>query len=315
MKCCKKFILVVGLSIPVLGGIALAEEPQESPGFHGDIMLGGMWSSTDSQLVPGDDNEKISSLSSDGETESGLGPMGMGNLSYTTQAGTSFFISFDGGFSSGVSRDFANIANVTLAGVSQLGEVWKDPYLTGVKRDDTDETRTGGRLALDGILGTGLNLGYSFMNIEVDDDLIGKKNALLKRDGVTHSATTSYTIPLGESNSLTPQIQYEIGDLDGESNSYDSWGGGLTHTYANKDMILATTVSAGTAEYDKSHPIFKKTRDEETYGISSTITWLDPLGYKNFSVSATGSYAKTDSNIDFFDSEDTMVGMGIGYRF
>lgn len=315
MKRCTKYILAVSLTLPVLGGIALAGEPQASPGFHGDLMLGGMWTSSDSQLVPGDDNKKITSLSGDGETESELSPMAMGNLSYTTQAGTQFFVSGDGGFSAGVSRDFAGMANVTLAGVFQFGEVWEDPYLTGVKREDTDETRTGGRLALDGILGTGLNLGYSFMNIEVDDDLIGKKNALLKRDGVTHSVTTGYAIPLGESNTLTPQLQYEIGDLDGESNSYDSWGGGLTHTYANKDMMIATTVSIGMAEYDKSHPVFKKTRDEDTHAVSSTITWLNPLGYDNFSLSATGSYAKTDSNIDFFDSTDTMVGMGVGYRF
>lgn len=196
-----------------------------------------------------------------------------------------------------------------------MGEVWEDPYLTGTDREDTDETRTGGRLDLEGILGSGLSLGYSVMNVEVDDDLIGEENALLKRDGVTHSVTASYAIPLGESNSLTPQLQYEIGDLDGESNSYDSWGGGLIHTFTNKKMILATTVSAGTAEYDRIHPIFKKTRYEETYAVSSTITWLNPLGYENFSLSATGSYAETDSNIDFFDSTDTMVGMGIGYRF
>jgi len=65
-------------------------------------------------------------------------------------------------------------------------------------------------------------------------------------------------------------------------------------------MMLSTTVSAGTAKYDASDPIFKKTRDEDTYAISSTVTWLNPLGYENFSVSATGAYSKTDSNINFF---------------
>lgn len=315
MKCCKKYILVVGLSVSLFAGKALAEELQTASGFHGDIIIGGMWSSSENQLVPGDDNKKISSLSDDGEKESAVGAMATGNLSYTTLSGTQFFASFDGGYSVGVSRDFEGIAGVTLAGVSQISEVWRDPYLTGIDREETDETQTGGRLGLDGILGTALSLDYSMMSIDVDDDLSGKTNTLLKRDGITHVLTTSYAIPLGENHSFTPQIQYEIGDIDGKSNSYDSWGGSLTHTFINKSMMLATTVSAAKSEYDHSHPVFNKTRDEDTYGVSSTLTWFNPLGYENYSVSATGSYAKTDSNIDFFDSTDTMIGMGIGYRF
>lgn len=315
MNCCKKCILVVGLSISLFAGKALAEEQRTASGFHGDIMIGGMWSSSENRLVPGDDNKKISSLADNGEKESEMSAMGMGNLNYTTLSGTQLFASFDGAFSTGVSWDVEGIANVTLAGVAQINEVWEDPYLTGSDRKETDQTRTGGRLGLDGILGTGLSLDYCMMNIEVDDDLSGKTNPLLKRDGISHVLTTSYAVPLGENNSLTPQIQYEIGDIDGKSNSYDSWGGSLTHTFINKNIMLATTVSAAKAEYDQSHPLFNKIRDEETYGVSSTITWFDPLGYENFFVNVMGSYAKTDSNIDFFDSTDTMAGMGIGYRF
>jgi hypothetical protein len=294
--------------------MVFAEEPQAS-GFHGDITLGGLWSSSDNQLIPGDDNKKISSLSGNGETETDVFAMAMGNLSYTTQAGTRFFISADRSFSTGVSHDFAGIANVTLAGVAQLGEVWEDPYLIGVEREDTDETRIGGRLGLEGIYGTGLSFDYSYMNVEVDNDLIGTKIALLRRDGLTHTLSTGYAFQLGESNSLTPKIQYEIGDFDGKSSSYDSWGGSLTHTFNNEVMMLETTVSAGKSEYDQSHPIFNTIRDDETYAVCSTITWFNPLGYENFSVTATGAYSKSDSNIDFYDSTDTMVGVGIGYRF
>lgn len=315
MTCWNKCILVVGLSASFFAGKALADEPRTTSGFHGDIMIGGMWSSSENRLVPGDDNKKLSSLADGDGKDSEVGLLGMGNLSYTTYSGTQLFASFDGDVSTGIKRDFLGIAQLTLAGVFQMNEVWKDPYLTGVDRVKTDETRTGGRLGLGGILGTGLNIDYCMMSIEVDDDLSGTTNPLLKRDGITHVLTTSYAIPLGENNSLTPQIQYEIGDIDGKSNSYDSWGSSLTHTFINKNMMLATTVSVAKSEYDHSHPVFNKTRDEETYGISSTLTWFNPLGCENYFVNVMGAYAKTDSNIDFFDSTDTMVGMGVGYRF
>lgn len=316
MKCCEKCALLLSLCAPLIGsGTALAEDPQSSLGFHGDLMVGGMWNSTDNRLVPGDDNKQVDSLAGDGETESDWSFMAMGNLSYTTSTGTRIFFSADGSFSAGIGQEIAGIADVSLAGVYLQGEVWKDPYLTGTNRDDTDEARLGGRLNIDGILGTGLNFGYSSMGVEVDEDLIGKKEALLQREGVIHSFTTGYAIPLDDNNSLVPQLQYESGDLDGASNRYDRWGGGLTHTFTNKYLLIATTFSANKAEYDHRHPIFEKTRDEEIYAVSSTVSWLNPLGFENYVVSATASYARTNANINFFDSADTMVGMGIGYRF
>jgi hypothetical protein len=315
MKYCNECILIFFSLTISLHGVSFAEEASTLSGFHGDLTLGGMWIHTDSQLVPHDDKRKISSIWDNGESESEFGALLMGNLSYTTASGTKFFISADEGASAGISQDFTGIANVTVAGIYQLDEVWEDPYLTGVEREDTDVVRAGGKICLDGILGSGLNLSYSYTNVEVDNDEIGKKNSLLVRNGDIHMIVSGYTIQLGAGNSLTPQIQYEIGDFDGESNSYNSMGIGLAHSFTNAHMVITNTVSLATAEYDRSHPVFDKIRDEDIYGISSSITWLNPLGYEDFSVTAMGSYYKTDSNIAFFESTDIMAGVGIGYRF
>ena len=315
MKCWKRCITALGLSLSVAAGTAQAEDPRAATGFHGDLMIGGMWSSTDSRLVAGDTNHRNDSLDGDGKTESEWNPMAMGNLSYTTSFGTRFFLSGDRGFSAGLGQELAGIGNVSLAAVYQQGEIWKDPYLTGVDREETDEVRLGGRVSLEQIMGTGFNLGYVLMDVEVDNDAIGKKESLLQREGAVHTVTAGYDVPLNESNTLTPQVQYEAGDLDGASNSYDTWGGGLSHTFTNNFLRVTTTVSAGKAEYDHSHPVFTKTREETTYGISSTVSWLNPLGFTDFVASATASYAQTDANIDFFDSTDAMFGMGLGYRF
>lgn len=315
MKCWKRCITALGLSLSAAAGTAQAEDPQAATGFHGDLMIGGMWSSTDSRLAAGDTNHRIDSLDDDGKTESEWNPMAMGSLSYTTSFGTRFFLTGDGGFSAGFGQELEGIGSVSLAAVYQQGEIWKDPYLTGVDREETDEVRLGGRVNLEHIMGTGFNFGYVLTDVAVDNDAIGKKERLLQREGTVHNVTAGYDVPLGESNTLTPQVQYEAGDLDGASNSYDKWGGGLTHTFTNDFLLVTTTVSAGKAEYDHRHPVFDKTRDEATYGISSTVSWLNPLGFTDFVASATVSCARTDANIDFFDSTDTMFGLGLGYRF
>ena len=315
MKCWKSCITAVGLSLLAATGTAQAEDPHAAAGFHGDLMIGGMWNSTDSRLGAGDPNHRNDSLDGDGKTESEWNPMAMGDLSYTTSFGTRFFLSGDGGFSAGLGQELEGIGSVSLAAVYQQGEIWKDPYLTGVDREETDEVRLGGRVSLEHIMGTGFNFGYVLTDVAVDNDAIGKKKSLLQREGAVHTVTAGYTVSLNESNTLTPQVRYEAGDLDGASNSYDTWGGGLTHTFTNDFLLVTTSVSAGKAEYEQSHPVFDKTRDETTYGISSTVSWLNPLGFTDFVASATASYARTDANIDFFDSTDAMFGMGLGYRF
>lgn len=102
MTCWNKCIFVVGLSVSLFVGKALAEEPQTTSGFHGDIMIGGLWGSSESRLVPGDDNKKISSFADGDGKDSEVGLLGMGNLSYTTLAGTQLFASFDGDLSTGI---------------------------------------------------------------------------------------------------------------------------------------------------------------------------------------------------------------------
>lgn len=316
MKSCKKILFCVGLCIPFICCSALAqEEAAEISGLHGDILIGGAWFSSDNQLAPWDDNKRTSSLSGKAKTESGFVPLFSGNISYSASFGTRFFISSEEGLAAGLTHGFEDICDLTLAGGYDPGQVWKDPYVTGVNREKTDAIGKIGMIELGGILGTGLNMGYTVVDTDVDKDLAGMKNSLLKRDGLTHKLTTGYDIPLGDKNFFTPGLQYEKANMEGESNSFDSLGCSLTHTFVNEDIVISTTLAASKAEYDHVHPLFSKTRDAVLSAASSTITWLNPFGYEDFYVSAMGSYSETDSNIDFFDSKDIMFGTGLGFRF
>jgi len=94
------------------------------------------------------------------------------------------------------------------------------PFLSGTNRADTDETRLGGKIDFEGILGTGFNLGYSYIDVDVDDDLIDTKNTLLRRDGPAHNFVAGYacvfrskkaTVPAGK----RPAFRWEKGHHSG----------------------------------------------------------------------------------------------------
>ncbi|MCP3869355.1 MAG: DUF2860 domain-containing protein, partial [Gammaproteobacteria bacterium] len=52
-------------------------------------------------------------------------------------------------------------------------KVWKDPYLVGQDRDDTKRKSNGGRLTWDRILGSKLQLRYTYRKIDIDSEKSG----------------------------------------------------------------------------------------------------------------------------------------------
>jgi hypothetical protein len=51
------------------------------------------------------------------------------------------------------------------------------------------------------------------------------------------------------------------------------------------------------------------------YEAIGYVSWLNPLGYQNFFLNLGGGYEKNDSNIDFYDSEGSLMFMTVGYQF
>jgi hypothetical protein len=194
-------------------------------------------------------------------------------------------------------------------------EVWKDPSVTGKKRQKTDMEVMEFSVAWEDIMETPFMVGYTFTNIDVDKDLAGIRHKDLQRDGNIHTLELGSPLFMGETNSLFTNLAYSIGDMEGKSNSYTGWNLGLTHMLEMEGWSLETTLSAGKRDYDRSHPDFNKTRDEKEYAIGTTYTLYEPFGMENYFVSVFASYTRVDANIKFFDSDDTTTGMAIGYNF
>ena len=94
----------------------------------------------------------------------------------------------------------------------------------------------------------------------------------------------------------------------------------LNYTYFGDPVTLVLNGSVGQADYDKSNPIYGKTRDDDRYGVSATVYYKNPWGWKLFGSEpmqffVTGVYSVTDSNIDFYNQE-ALLGMGgVAFRW
>ncbi|MDY7031012.1 MAG: DUF2860 family protein, partial [Thermodesulfobacteriota bacterium] len=192
---------------------------------------------------------------------------------------------------------------------------WKDPYITQVNRDDTDMNKIGFTVDYDCIMYAGLNLYYRYNQVDVDQDVIGKRFNDLKRDGIIHRTGIGYRANIEKSNIITPSFEYSKADMDGESNSYNGYKIEIECTRMKKNYILSTFVSADKKNYAKIHPIFNKTRDEKRYSAIAIFTLLNPFGYDKFFTNFIAGYSYSNSNIDFFDKHTYISGITIVYSF
>ena len=302
--------------------VALAQpEEREKGGFFGNIVLGGGFAAgRPSQLHVTDDNKKIDSLNEKAVRQERGIPFYMGEIGYIiVGTGTKISLGNQKGEKSigalAVEQSLNKIGIVrTTVGYGQE-DVWADPYLAGIQREETDETSYNVTLEFEEIAGTGAMASLTFSDIDVDQDRIGERCPDLKRDGEIMAAAIGYTIPLGEDQAIIPSFEMEVEDRDGESNSGRQYKIELAHLLGLGSWSFATSVALIDREFDKIHPVFHATRDEKGIEVGEMIAYAEPFGWKGFSINGLITYTRMDANIDFFSSNEMIIGMGIGYSF
>lgn len=321
----KKTIFALCLMLLTFMSItALAQEGDrhEETGFSARIEAGAIWINTTDQLFVDDKNEKTDNLNDEADSFSVTLPAVMFDLRYKFRdTDTEVYLATpfeDSGIALtlGMAQTFIDKSKLDVSIFSEImGEVWKDPYIAGVARDETNVEDVGFTIDYDHILDTGINLYYRYNLVDVDEDVIGKRFNNLKRDGIIHTTGLGCMIDLDKSNIIIPGFEYAKADMDGESNSYNGYKIKIGYKRMKKDYILSAFVSADIKNYDKTHPIFNKTRDEKGYSAIAIFTLLNPFGYDKFFTNFIVGYSYSDSNIDFFDKHTYVSGLTIGYNF
>ncbi len=316
---------------------ALDAIPTED-GFSGYVAIGGGGIRGKSNLIAGNSiadigNKTITSLNASPKSENDSIPIINAELAYTfagarTQiyVGNKLedFLEFDFTSLIGVRHELSDksllAASFVFSGLP--AEVWEDPYLINQPRSKTDRESTGIRLEWDKIMGSKLGLEYTYREIDIDDEKSGQslglsstELSLLEREGENHVFKMNYNFDFNNGHFLKPELKFVNQKLDGKAMRNDAWVIGLTHTYNTNQYALITTVDWAAVDYDKSNPIYNKTRDDDRWGIGLSAAYKQMFGLKNWNLLANIAYYDIDSNIDFYDASFKFFGVSAVYRF
>ncbi len=336
MKCVCLITMVLYAAVSGFG-IGVEPLPEES-GAGGSVTFGASWLKVKSNSLAGPSyktltRESNSSLANSPDGESSFAPMFSGQFYYTfEETRTQLFLdgvvfgrlSLDTNQAVGVRQELADesILEGSFLFTASPIEVWTDPFVTGADRNETDRESTGGRIAWGRMFGTGLQLQYSYRDIDIDSETSGVSLPLtaaqrgrLDRNGEHHEFELLYIHPLADNQWIAPQVSFNRFDLDGEAMAFDGYDLALTHIYAAKKFKLITSVSGGFNDYDRSHPVFGKTRDDVTYGVSTTLIWPKLFNRDNVVGTFSVGYWRQNSDIAFYDEEMIAVMAGTTFTF
>ena len=340
MNTVKVLVLVAILVVltPVIHAAAIAPIPEED-GFSGFINVGGAYMRVKSNTIAGTrffdlGDDRLSNVNSSPGSEEVVTPLINGEFRYTwadsrTQLflgnGLADWIRFDFTTALGVRQEVgdAGIAELSYLFSAMPTKVWKDPYVNGAKRDDTDRDSSGARLGWSKIMGSNAHLRYSYRDIDVDTELSGTflglpaaQAGLLERDGTEQQVEFLYIFQLAENQWLAPTLYYTYMDLDGEAMKNNRYGLQLTYTYAFSERFrLVTNLSYAMADFDERNPIYNKTRDDDRYGASIAGFYDRLFDVENLTGVLSAAYWREDSNIDFYDTDVIAVTASTMFRF
>jgi hypothetical protein len=242
-----------------------------------------------------------------------------GELTYTlANRQTSLFLSCladDSGVALGMRQDLGDWGHIRIAGTFDAQEVWKDPYLVGVKRSRTDETAVGLSLEYEQIAGTGFLFSSHLVGVEVDEDRIGKREKRLRRDGHRYTLATGYQFALGDNGMVIPTVSYIGNELRGDANAADEVALGIGYAWSDGSWSVDAGAAVGRKLYRERHPVFNKSRTATSLDLSLIAGYYEPFGLAQISVYSLLAYGRVTENIDFFDSDTVCAGLGLGYHF
>lgn len=303
------------------------EGPFDKQGFSGEISLltgisGGKSNFNIEKKI------KNGELNSAGESDSEFIAMPLGQMTYTFGKQKVFLgtaredivegvLAFELGYAFAIGEESALSFSYLPAIASD--ETWKDPYLINSTRKKTDVSGNAYRVQYQNILNVGIDADFAYYDKDIDDELSGSSltsnQELLKRSGDGYIFKLSAGLPLSQSTFITPSLGYSQFSADGDAMSFDQYNMGLTlmHSIGNHTFTLNGDYSK--ADYDAENPIFGKTQENTSYGFNLMYEYSNFMGWKNVGFNVVAGYEDTDSNINFYDEESYMLGMGMTYLF
>jgi hypothetical protein len=337
-------MFAAGIILALLCSPVAAFEPiPKESGFDGFVRLGGGYSWVKSNMIAGSDlgdvgKRRIDSLRDSPDSKSDGVPQFNWNVKYTfagtrTQlfAGSRLedIFRFDATTQAGVRQEFSSlgIMGASFVFTTLPTEVWRDPYVVDDRRNKTDRSSRGIRLAWERMFNSNFEMEYIYRNIDINTErsgdalgLSGSDKDRLKRKGDAHQLKGAYWFEIGKNHLLSPQLIFDYEDLDGDAMKNYKTDFQLTYAYTGPKFALGLNGFIGYADYDKKNPIYGKTQDDTRYGLGALGSWKNPFGWKPFGYDKFRLYSQvgyfvSDSNIDFYDTDIFQATAGIWVGF
>lgn len=321
---------------PITFALALLSTPlafaqlSDSAGLSGEVSLSAGYISSSSNFNT-DNDATINDNNQKAQSDSQFLPLLLGNAAFT------FGQRLDKQVYVGTSReDIAigtlalelgfkqKLANGTVVDISYLptimsGETWADPFVEGSPRSSTDEQGNAYRLKLSNIAGSGFTLDTAIAEQEIDNERSGLDSgynaSLLNRNADKLYVKGSFRLFLSRSTFLIPSISYVDSDAKGDAHSFKAWSGELSLFQRYDRHQLALTASYTDRSYDAANPVYDVTRDDDDLSFFAAYEYQQLMGWRNLSFVSFAGYGQTDSNIQFYDSEQLILSGGINLKF
>ena len=343
MKPSRLSALLMALSVSAAPSLASGINAiPETPGWQGFVILGVGYTSLESNEIAGNSLidigvDTITSVNDAAQSDDAWHAVVTGEVNYTFRNQWQVFF--------GTSLEDA----VTLEPAAQLGvrkgigsngilqggllfsglpsDVWADPYAEGVRREATNRDASGLRLSWDRILGSALQVTFSYRGIDIETERSGQGvtsvtcdtacQDLLRRDGDQYFGELSYLFKLGggQRHLLRPMVRYTIDNRDGDAISGDSYRLQLSYVYLGQGYSVASNVAVGGRSYDEPNPIYGIGMDSRRLVVDATLFYRLPFASGRWQVVGSVLWGEQDSDVNFHDSELFNVSVGAMYRF
>ena len=117
-----------------------------------------------------------------------------------------------------------------------------------------------------------------------------------------------------------PAVVYHRFDMNGSAMSNNVFGLQLTYSYISSPIVVIANVLTQVAQFDEVNPLFIKTRRDIRYGITGSIYYKNPFGWKplkndGFSIFSSLVLLRSNSNIEFYRTYVETFSIGCLFKF
>lgn len=300
------------------------------PGFDGEV-TGMVGFSSGKSNFNTDTESKTGDLNTEAESESEALVAPLGQVRYTFGEGNNHQVFF------GTSREDVAVGDFVLEGGYKFGfgeksslafsylpslggETWEDPYVTG-KRETTGVSSSAFRVKYDSILDSNFSADVAYYTYDVDSEKsgtgFGNGTALssLDRNGNGIYSKFSYTHFLDDTSVLEPSVLYKSFSADGSAMSNKAYGFELAYKKHLDRHAFVLSADYTKTSYDSTNAVFNKTQEDSEYGVFAAYEYDKFMGWDSVAFNAISGYEVKSSNIDFYNENEILVGVGLTYKF